>query len=167
MLHNEDGVVAMEAALLFPVFMILLMGTFDIGRAMVASQHTIKAAHMAADLIARQSEVNEDKVNEALTASRLTFPESQQSSVKIYVASILFQNNIAVIDWESETENAEANDNILNQVADLGENGEGVVTVTVNYRFDPLFDFGLIKPIEMQETAFTRGRRQANVEYTE
>ena len=44
---------------------------------------------------------------------------------------------------------------------DLGENGDGVIVVSVVYEYVPFFTNFIVDEIDMTETAFLRGRKSA------
>ena len=69
--QSEEGVAAIEAALVFPLMLVLLLGVYDIGNAVLTSQKTIHASQIAADLITRDSEVDDSMIDDAIIASQL------------------------------------------------------------------------------------------------
>jgi hypothetical protein len=56
-----------------------------------------------------------------------------------------------------------ANPNVLDDVRSLSDAGDGVILVTVQYNFRPGFAGFAIGQMEMQEKAFTRGRKSSVV----
>jgi Flp pilus assembly protein TadG len=165
--HDDLGAVVAEAALMFPVLTTLLLGTFDVGNALVASQKTINASQIAADLLSRKSEVSPSDVHEAFIAARSAMLPLRNDTLNVYVASIIFdENSNPQILWSQKTEDADIDDNILDQVQNLGGPGEGLLAVTTYYTYHPTFSGKVIGDVQMQEVSFVRGRRTSVVTLT-
>lgn len=166
---EEKGVAAIEAAMIFPLLALLLVGTYDMGNAIVVGQKAIRASQVTADLVSRESEVNDAMINEAVWAGELALHPFDTTSYGVDIVSISFDDTATpVIEWR-ETRNMTANPDVLSDVAALAEAGSGVMVVTIQYEYDPLFlGFSMggftIGLIPMEETAFSRGRKSAVVD---
>ena len=57
------------------------------------------------------------------------------------------------------------NDNAVDSTAGLSAEGEGIIIVSVNYTYQPLFSRMFVDNFEMQEVAFSRGRRSRTVTF--
>lgn len=157
----------MEAALLIPVMMTLLMGAVDIGTGIVLSQRTVTASQTGADLTARNIEVTGAEMDEIVDGARLAFEPYQTGN--------LFGIDIVSVEFDAggnpdvvcrETRNMQPNDNAIESVTGLGSEGEGMVIVTVEYVYEPYFSQVFIPEFTLREVAFTRGRRSSVVECT-
>ncbi len=163
---KEDKATAlMEAVLLFPPLITLLMGTFDLGFGIALNQKTITASQVASDLISRNKTVSLGDVNNIIEASRVTFEPYAINGFGIDVVSIEFdENNDPLILWR-ETRDMSPNDNAVNSTIGLGAEGEGMVIVTVRYTYTPFFTGLFTNSFNLQEVAFSRGRRSPTVEW--
>ncbi len=165
---EEKGVAAIEAAMIFPLLAVLLVGTYDMGNAIIAGQKAIRASQVTADLVSRESEVNDTMINEAVWAGELALQPFDTTSYGVDIVSISFDDTATpIIEWR-ETRNMAPNANVLADVAPLAEAGSGVMVVTIQYEYDPLFlGFSMggfsIGFIPMEEKAFSRGRKSAVV----
>lgn len=166
---NEDGLAATEAAMVFPILLLLMLGTFDIGNGIVASYKTIRASQVTADLIARDSAVDNTMINEAIMAGELAMQPLGTDGYGVDIVSVEFDDNAnAQILWR-ETRNMTPNANVLASVAPLAEAGSGVIVVTVEFEHIATFTgFSMgnfsITDLPMQEMAFARGRKSPVVE---
>ncbi|HBR68484.1 MAG TPA: hypothetical protein DEA55_03815 [Rhodospirillaceae bacterium] len=161
--REECGVAAAEAALIFPILMTLLLGTFDMGNGILSNQKTIRASQVTADLITRDQTVTATDLEEAVRAGELALTPFPTGSYGVDIVSISFDNNaVPQIVWR-ETRNMTPNPDVLNDVAALAEAGSGVVVVSVKYLFEPVFAGFIVDQIPMQEIAFARGRKSAIV----
>lgn len=157
--NGDDGVAAIEAAMIFPMMLFLFLGIFDAGNAILANQKTVRASQVVADLITRKSVVSDADVNEAMDAGRLALEPLDSSSFGVDIVSIRFDDNAdSSIEWR-DTFNMSSIPDALNSVTALQDENEGVVMVSVKYVYTPLFSSFISGPITMNEVAFSRGRR--------
>lgn len=163
--EEESGVAFMEAALMTPSLMVLLMGAFDLGNGIMLNQKTITAAQIAGDLVARQKEMNDTELSQAIEGARLAYDPYSSASFGIDVVSIRFDaNQDPEILWR-ETQNMPANDEAVDSVTGMGEEGEGIIIVSVRYVYEPFFSNFFVNSFDMQEVAFSRGRRAPTVDW--
>ncbi len=155
---EENGLAAIEAALIFPIMLVLLVGVFDAGNAILANQKTIRASQVVADLVARNNIVNSADILEAVEAGKLAFEPLDSSSYGVDIVSIRFDENAnGQIVWR-ETVNMTPVADPLASVTALEQPDEGVVMVSVVYNYEPLFAGFVMSAFGMQETAYSRGR---------
>ncbi len=157
-LEEEDAIAAVEAAFIFPMMLMLFLGVFDLGNAILANQKTIRASQVVADLITRENIVSDFDIAEAIEAGRLAFEPISTDSYGIDIVSIRFDEDAeSEIVWR-ETFNMAAPD-ALTAVAALANADDGIVMVSVVYEYNPVFSGFAVGQIEMREVAFSRGRR--------
>lgn len=158
-MQDEGGVAAIEAGLLFPVMLTLVLGMVDIGNAILSNQKTIAASQISADLIARKETVSSADIEDAIEAARLALEPFPTTTFGIDVVSVRFDEDGAPqVVWRV-TRNMTPNDNAVSSTVNIGEAGEGVVIVSVVFRYDPVFSGFVIDEIPMMEVAFVRGRK--------
>ncbi len=156
--NEENALAAIEAAMIFPIMLVLLVGVFDAGNAILADQKTIRASQVVADLVTRQSIVSASDISEAIEAGRLAFEPLDSSSYGVDIVSIRFDENAnSEIVWRETFNMSPVADPLANVVA-LEQPDEGVVMVSVVYNYQPLFTGFVMSAFEIQETAFSRGR---------
>jgi Flp pilus assembly protein TadG len=157
---NEDGVAAIEAGLLLPVMVSMLLGSMDMGVSILTNMKTTNAAHMVADLLTRSDRVTNAEINDAVVAGQLAMMPYDTSSYGVDIVGVQYVGVplTPTARWR-ETRNMEPNANILSRSAGLGLQDEGVVAVTVSYRFLPFFSGFIVGHIDMYEEVFARGRK--------
>lgn len=156
--EEESALAAVEAALIFPIMLTLLIGVFDAGNAILANQKTIRASQVVADLITRQNVVTGADIDDAIEAGRLAFEPIDSSSYGVDIVSIRFDEDAnAEIEWR-ETRNMTPVSDALTAVEAVEAANEGVVMVSVHYGYEPLFVGFVFDAFDMQERAFSRGR---------
>lgn len=163
--RREDGTAAMEAVMLFPPLLLLLMGVYDLGNGIILSQKTITATQIAADLVARDSTINASRLDDSIQAARLAYEPYSLNEFGIDVVSVEFdQDRNPQILWR-ETRDMPPNNEAITNVNGIGDEGEGMVIVTVQYTYTPLFAHYFTSDLDMQEVAYARGRRSPTVEW--
>lgn len=160
---DTEAIAAVEAAMIFPILLTLLLGTFDAGYGVLAAQKTIRASQVTADLIARYRTVSNADLESAIEAGRLAMNPFNTDSYGVDITSIEFDEDGNPEQLWCETQNMTANANVLQSVSALSSPDEGVVVVTVKYDFEPAFSGFIFNTIPMRETAFVRGRLTSTV----
>lgn len=158
--REEDALAAIESAYIFPIMLVILVGVFDVGNAILANQKAVRASQVVADLVARVNVVSDSDVSEAVDAGRLAFEPLDSSSFGVDIVSIRFDDitGDGEIVWR-ETDNMAPVADPLGAVQALEQAGEGVVMVSVEYDYHPIFAGFVIDSFTMNEVAFSRGRR--------
>lgn len=159
-IRKDDASAGIEAGLMFPVMMAVLLGVVDIGMGLTVNQKVINAAHMISDLLTREDDITDAELAEAVTGGRLVLMPYNDESFGYDVAGVKFigKNKVPTVQWR-DTFNMAPNAAILTESQGLGEENEGVVVVTVSYHYAPYFSNFVVNEIEMQETAYARGRK--------
>jgi Flp pilus assembly protein TadG len=162
---QDNGTAAMEAVMLFPPLLFLMMGVYDLGNGIILSQKTITATQITADLISRDSTINSAGLEDSIQAARLAYEPFSLNEFGIDIASVEFDSNrVPQILWR-ETRDMPPNSDAITNVNGIGDEGEGMVIVTVRYTYTPFFARYFIDDLDMQEVAYARGRRSPTVEW--
>lgn len=162
----DRAVAAVEAGLIFPLLVTLLMGVVDMGVGLLVNQKMITACQTVADILGREVNVDDDMLDEAFAAGRLSLMPYDTGSFGVDIAGIQFSGASAtpVVRWRRSF-NTPANDTILARANGLGLRDEGVLGVTATYDYRPFFIGGVIGEFEMREVAYVRGRRGLFITY--
>lgn len=164
--RDDTGLAMVEGALLFPILITLMFGLYDLGHGLLVKQKLLSSAHTCADLIARHLRVSTPDIEQAIEGARLVMDPYPNDLLAVDIVSVEFRaQNIPAVLWR-ETQNMQPNLRLPALASGLGQEGEGVVAVTVRYDYRPTFSAVFTGPISMEETAFLRGRRAPVVERT-
>lgn len=158
-----DGVAAVEAALIFPTLVVMMISLVDLGNGLMANQRLINAAQTTADLITRLPNPSLNDRQNAILAGQIAMSPYPLDTYEYAIVSYEFDNNgDPDIVWQ-ETSGAGLPANLSAGLDDLGGAGDGVVVVRVTYTYQPFFTGFIIGPINMAEVAYLRGRQSAVV----
>jgi hypothetical protein len=156
---KQEAVAAVEAAFVFPILLVLMLGTLDMGRGIMCNQKTIKASQVVADLLTRHISVTDGDINEAVQAATLSLLPYDTSNLGFDIVSYRFLADGTVDQIWRETRNMDPVQNAAQRVAPIADPGKGVVMVAAQYRYEPIFSGFVVNAIPMMEFSFARGRR--------
>lgn len=160
---NEEGTALVEAALLFPPMLTVLMGVFDLGNGILLAQKTITSSQIAADLVARDRTVNSAEIEEIIDAAKLAFEPFALRDFGIDIVSVTFNSTQQPVVLWRVTRDMSPNTTSVASVSGLAPSGEGMIIVTVQYSYLPLFSNFFVGRFNFEEVAFARGRRSPTV----
>lgn len=164
---NTHGLATLESAILLPIMIILLMGMFDIGQAIVINQKVAAASHSAADLITRNTVIGDSDLDDAYGVAKLIIDPYDRDLLGIDVVGILFDDDNEPEEiWRTQY-NMNRNVNLPSNASGLGVDGEGLIAVSATYTYSPYFSYILVSDLVMEETSYLRGRKNSFVRYEE
>jgi Flp pilus assembly protein TadG len=169
--HDRSGVAAIEFALVFPVMLLLFIGSFETTNLVLAFMKLEASAETAADLVA-QTKVNTvlqstDFTNITNAAKQVLTPlPTSGTQLKIAYASVTYSTGAAAIDWHYEVNSATAitTGNIPNgaSLSNLGSQTTGstdsVIIVELTYAYSSPLSYVLNSSYTLSESAFNRPR---------
>ena len=158
-LADEDGISAVEFALIVPVILTLIMGIYDIGRGFNVNQKVITASQVMGDLITRKVEVTQTDLDDIVIAGEMAIAPYPIAPLGYDIVSISFDSDGNAVEEWRRTVNMSANANVLDDAEIIATPGDGLVAVTVDYDYDPFFSKLLPQDIGMREISFYRGRK--------
>lgn len=166
--HDDRGVSAIEAALILPLAILLFIGLFETGQALLSNQKVYAASHMAADLLSRKAILNEDDLDDSFFAAQLIVQPFPTDTLRMCMMGARFNDDTDVERvWQQGFPDNNACVNDLMPFAEgLGAPGEGVIVVEARYPYRPTF-IGvrdeLFSAFDMREVSVLRGRINACV----
>lgn len=155
--------VASEFALILPLGIALLVGTSEIGTALLVDRKVTRAAHVGADLVAQVSAVTDSDLNDvfdAMEAIMQPFP----AGAKITITSVYHDpdSNSVTVDW-SVSRNGTANSGDYSLPSGLTTRGDSVIVAEVEYEHSPLFKDFILGDITLDDVAYLKPRRSLRV----
>lgn len=158
---DRSGAVAAEFAMILPVMVALLFGVYDLGTAIVINQKAIASSQIMADLVSRSVAVTQDELDDIVFAGQEAMRPYTIADFSYSVVSVEFaadpDDPAPSVCWDSGP--VATTDAMLEGTEPLAAPGEGIVVVTVQYQYEPVFATYLMDTLDMSEVAFARGRR--------
>ena len=159
-MNDEKAAAAIEAGLLFPLLVLIMCGTIDVGMGCLINQKTIGATQMISDLLSRDDSVSTADINDAIVAGRLAFAPFSTATYGSDIAGVQFigVGLTPTVQWRVTT-NMLPNNTITTKTIGLGKQNEGVLAVTVTYTYYPMFTAYMVSPFVMTEESYARSRK--------
>lgn len=156
---NDDATVAVEMGMILPLMLTIIMGMFDTGSAVLASQKVIKSAQTVGDLLGRYDVITNEILDDCLEAGKLMIWPNDTANYGLDVAGIQFDGspNNPVEIWR-DTINMTPNADIVDGATGLGNDTEGVLGITVYFQYTPFFSASFVGTFDLIEVSYVRGR---------
>jgi len=165
--NDKRGLATIESAILLPIMIIILMGMYDIGQAIIINQKVTAASHMAADLITRKTVITDSDWEDAYGVAKLIIDPYDRDMLGIDIVGIKFDDDDDPEEiWRTQY-NMSSNVNLPASASGLGVDGEGLIAVSTTYTYSPYFSSIIVSDLVMEETSFLRGRKNSFVRYEE
>jgi Flp pilus assembly protein TadG len=159
------GAAMAEFVLIFPILMVMLMGVYELSRAISINQRSIAASQIIADLIARNVVVDDAIVDDAIRAGELALEPYSLEGMGVDIVSVQYDENDEPQELWRVTRDMDEDEDAVENSSGLGVDGDGTLIVTVQYLYQPVFDTILDEAVTMRETTYARGRRTSVVSY--
>jgi len=158
-LRCRRGTAAIEAALVFPVLVILLLGMVELTEYVEGNRKVMSAAQTVADLVTQDASHDDASMLDIRTAAtKIMDPlNTDANNLTLVIASIGFDDggNLRIL-WEYRSGSGSLT--IDPAVADgLSDANESVIVVALRFAYDSPFDF-LIGNRTLNEMAMARPR---------
>ena len=170
---DDEGIAAVEFAMLLPVMFLLFYGTIEFSQALTVDRRVTQIASATADLVARTKETDSTEIDQImLIADELMKPYDPallRVTLMNVVSDINDETNTTVC-W-AYNHNGGANASAVpgaNYPLPTGvvEKGDSVVVAEVTYNYNPpLFGFIITNAINMNETFYLKPRLSATIDY--
>jgi len=155
----RKGTVSVEAALVLPILISILLGMVEISNYIELSRKAMSAAQTVADLVAQEPSHTDATLAQIRDAAALIlnpFPVDA-NSLSVTIASIGFDDSGDVDPlWQDPYDGSIVGD--PNDAVGLGDPTESVIMVTLSYVYDSPFNFLFTDKRTLNETAFARPR---------
>jgi Flp pilus assembly protein TadG len=167
---DRRGVAGIEFAMLVPLMIIGVFGTYELGRYVRVATRADDAAEMLADIVAQQASVSSSSMANFCTGAQLTMTPFTGTALKAAVASVTYSTSsqTRVSNWEDDScGNAAAMSNEVTLATSLTPNpGDSAIVVTVTYSYTPSIAVVLAKSFTIKRIAYARPRSGTTVSHS-
>ena len=157
-LGDRGGVAATEFALLLPVMLTMIIGTVEIGNALIADRKITAAVQTAADLVAQKRDMSNADIDDVFAAVEIVLSPLEGLNAGTTIYSVVMDQDEAIsVDW-SDTRGAGAPAPSEALPPNLLTANSSVIVVDMVYHYQPVF-MGLFVPeFEISDRAYLRPR---------
>jgi Flp pilus assembly protein TadG len=172
---GEQGVTAIEFALVVPIIVLLLLGCFEVPRFVMIYQKIARTSSGVADLVAQADEpLKKNQMGDIYTAGKIMMqPYDVIANGRIYVSSI---NNPSSgggvkITWQTNNGGLPGNGTVTSRVGNEGAaptlpaalvpaTNEEVLAAEVFFNYQPIFPTRIYSGSQLYMIAYTRPRNK-------
>lgn len=167
---DARAVSAVEFAVLFPVMLVILLGSFDIARAVSAKNKASLLSRTISDFVSQSTTISEDELDNIVLAARAVMHPyaSDDSVLSITVESIREKPTAPadadpkqyIIDWSYKKEDGVKSVSNSDKDIPAEENppDTSVIRTTIDYTFRLEYASFLVESIDMDSSTFMSPR---------
>jgi Flp pilus assembly protein TadG len=163
--RREDGVSAVEFALILPIMLILLFGCIEVGDALTIDRKVAHVASTLSDLVTQSKSVTSNDMTSIFGAAGLIVSPYSSSALKMKVSGVsVDKNGKATVAWS-----AASNDKALTKgdpitvPAAIATPNTFVVVSEVHYPYQPTVGYVMTGSFDLRSTFYLRPRASDKV----
>lgn len=167
-LKSTHGLAAIEFAFILPVMVIMFLGTVEVSNYVMTARRVAALASTAADLVAQESAVSDDDIDDVFGAISVILAPLDPQIVKIAISSVVADPDGTTyrVVWSDAMGRApRAAGSVLSTSefpSGLISAYQGSIMVEVEYGYDPMFaDF--LPRKDISDTFYLKPRRSLTV----
>jgi Flp pilus assembly protein TadG len=166
--RDARGAIAVEFAVVAPVLVVLMVGTFEVTRYVLLHQKLDRMAVAASDLVSQGETINNAQLTDIFTATGLIAePFTIGADGVVIISSVVRTAGVTTVAWQRSGTGS------LSAASQLGvqggpatfptgfvlKDGESVIFAEVYYEFRPMFAPDLVPTSRLYHRAIFRPRR--------
>jgi Flp pilus assembly protein TadG len=158
---DQNGVSAVEFAMLLPLMLTLYLGTVEVSQAVSLDRKVTLSARSVADLVARATNVKDAEMGDILSAAAAVTAPFPSSTLRIVVSSVYIDNNgAAKVDWSDASPPAakHAQGDPVTLPAALVIKNSYLVWSEVQYAYTPTLGYVLTGTLNLTDQKYMRPR---------
>lgn len=158
---DEDGISAVEFALIAPMMAILYFGVIELSFMLQTDRRVTSAASTMGDLVARTTIMTNDDVQEVFQASRMIFEPTSISDARLRITSLVDNNGTVEVEWSDANNNwsARAPGSSVTVPGNLIPTGGSVIFAEVELDYSSTFGFVIKNERTLSDEFYLRPRR--------
>ncbi len=167
---NENGVVAVEFALILPILLLLYLGAVETSRAVTFNKKMVNAAADMGDLVARvKGSISENELDDYFAAARITMSPLSADNLKQVVSSVYIdENGDTSVIWSRGYNGGQAHAEgsayeIPDDIAGIAEDGYIIVS-KASLTYQPITNFIFTNGFTFEKEFFLLPRHGEEIE---
>jgi len=167
LVRDERGIAAVEFALIFPVMVILLLGSVETSNILEAKRKETAVASTVADLVGQEKSIDNSDMTNIFTGASMILAPFASANLEIVVTSVINDaGGNPVVDW-SDGYNATARTAGASLPAEFPDelvvSGSSVIMAEVTYTYTSPYGWNITGPVSLHDVYYSRPRRSNTV----
>ena len=165
---SQQGVSAVEFALLLPLMLTMYFGSIEVTDAISADRQVTLVAGTVADIAAQYQTVTATDVNNIMAAASAVLTPFSTANAKVTLSSVQIDaNGNANVDWSAAVNGSQRSGSVTNSIpAALRVAGTSVLWGEASYAYKPIFGRVVTGTLNLSDQIFMRPRLSQCVKYT-
>ena len=169
MKHDIRGIAAVEFAMVLPILVIMLIGTFELGQALTIDRRIIQAASSTADLVAQAETIDDAGLTTIMDLMDTIVDPYDTAPLQISIISVVADAaGDTTVGWSYSKGGGEpyaqgSSYSMTGGLANLISPLTSVIIAEVNYNFVPSIAYFFPSGFNLSETFYLRPRKSMQV----
>ena len=165
--RDEDGISAIEFALVAPFLALLYFGCVELSFMMQTDRRVTSAASTMGDLVARAAVMTQDDMDDVFEASRMIFEPAPIANARLRVSSLVENSGVVAVEWSSANDNwtAHAPGTPITVPDNLVPAGGSVIFAEVEYDYSSDIGYIIDNTRVLSDEFYLRPRRVNSVSW--
>ena len=157
---SEDGISAVEFALIAPLMAIIYFGCIELSIMMTLDRKVTGATAALGDLTARASSVSNDELSDIIEASRMVMQPNEMTGARIRITSLYEDDGDAKVAWSDGCNlTAYADDQEITIPANLMPEDGTLIMAEIEYDYNSNIGYFFSSSKQLSDTFYLRPRR--------
>jgi Flp pilus assembly protein TadG len=159
LIRDRSGAAVVEFAILAPVALLMLFGTYEITSMLVAYMKLIDAVDVVCDLASQQNIITTASLNDFYTAEQLIMAPLNTNGLGLAIASVTFNaQGTGSLAWQQTFGGAAAMTDAVTGAQTLSNPNWSVIVAQATYTYNSPLKYVLHNGITLTERVYTKPR---------
>lgn len=165
-LRDRAGTAAIEFALVLPILMTLLLGTYEGTQALLAYMKLVSASQTVADLVTQQQQVASSDFPNFYVAGQLVMSPLPGGVLGVAITNVTVDSSgTASVLWHEECGGITPISNAVTLASGYAGKSESVIIVQANYAYTSLLHYVMPSAITLTQISYSKPRVVASIPY--
>jgi Flp pilus assembly protein TadG len=166
--HDQEGVSAVEFAMILPLMITLYLGTAEVSQGVAIDRKVTLTTRTVADLASQVSNIASTDMTNLLKASSAVIAPHDAGKLKVTVSQVKVDSNgVAKVDWSATLNGTKrATGATVTLPAALNVPDTYLIWSEVSYNYVPTIGYVVTGPINLTDQIYMRPRLSNDVKYT-
>ena len=157
---SEDGISAVEFALIAPLMAMIYFGCIELSIMMTLDRKVTGATAALGDLTSRASTVTNDELSDIIEAARMVMQPNDMTGARIRITSLYEDSGDVKVAWSDGCNlSAHAVDSNITIPANLIPTGGTLIMAEIEYDYNSNIGYFFSSAKELSDTFYLRPRR--------